>query len=226
MLVAAHRRHPGLWQARPRGRPALHHQDHGGEDAVARRHHARDACSRSPTGSRRSSRSCRISTTCSSYTKPGESVVFVNLKDTTRAADVPDLWYQVRKKIDDIRQTLPLGRQGPVLQRRVRRHLFADLRAHRRTASPTASCATTPSACAPSCCACPTSPRSTCIGAQDEKIYLEFSTQQMAALGLDVNALMQTLQAQNAMHAERHGRCRAPSASPCASRASSPRKRA
>jgi multidrug efflux pump subunit AcrB len=34
-----------------------------------------------------------------SYTKPGESVVFVNLKDSTRAADVPDLWYQVRKKV-------------------------------------------------------------------------------------------------------------------------------
>ena len=34
---------------------------------------------------------------------------------------------------------------------------------------------------------------------QDEKIYLEFSTQQMAALGLDANTLMQTLQAQNAL---------------------------
>ena len=37
------------------------------------------------------------------------------------------------------------------------------------------------------------------IGAQDEKIYLEFSTQQMAALGIDVNALVQALQAQNAV---------------------------
>ena len=36
------RRHPAISQARPRGGPALHHQDHGGEDAVARRHHARD----------------------------------------------------------------------------------------------------------------------------------------------------------------------------------------
>ena len=48
-----------------------------------------------------------------SYTKPGESVVFVTLKDSTRAADVPDLWYQARKKIGDIRQTLPQGVQGP-----------------------------------------------------------------------------------------------------------------
>jgi multidrug efflux pump subunit AcrB len=48
-----------------------------------------------------------------SYTKPGESVVFVYLKDSTRAADVPDLWYQARKKVGDIRHTLPQGTQGP-----------------------------------------------------------------------------------------------------------------
>ena len=48
-----------------------------------------------------------------SYTKPGESVVFVNLKDSVRAAEVPDLWYQVRKKINDIRQTFPSGIAGP-----------------------------------------------------------------------------------------------------------------
>jgi len=48
-----------------------------------------------------------------SYTKPGESVVMVNLKDSTRASDVPDLWYQARKKVGDIKQTLPEGAQGP-----------------------------------------------------------------------------------------------------------------
>src|ERR1700738_85833 len=48
-----------------------------------------------------------------SYSKPGESVVFVSLKDTTRAVDVPDLWYQVRKKVGDIRQTLPREVLGP-----------------------------------------------------------------------------------------------------------------
>ena len=48
-----------------------------------------------------------------SYTKPGESVVFVNLKDSTLASEVPDLWYQVRKKVGDIKHTLPQGVQGP-----------------------------------------------------------------------------------------------------------------
>ncbi|TIS66351.1 MAG: efflux RND transporter permease subunit, partial [Mesorhizobium sp.] len=48
-----------------------------------------------------------------SYTKPGESVVFVNLKDTVAADQVQPLWYQVRKKLDDIKPTLPSGVQGP-----------------------------------------------------------------------------------------------------------------
>ncbi len=49
----------------------------------------------------------------SSYTKPGEATLMVQLKDQTPPSAVPDQWYQVRKKISDIRQTLPLGTQGP-----------------------------------------------------------------------------------------------------------------
>ena len=48
-----------------------------------------------------------------SYSKPGESVVFVTLKDATPAAQVPDLWYQARKKVGDIKKALPQGIQGP-----------------------------------------------------------------------------------------------------------------
>jgi multidrug efflux pump subunit AcrB len=131
-----------------------------------------------------------------SYTKPGESVVFVNLRDTVPAKTVPDLWYQVRKKIDDIRHTLPSGVNGPFFndefgdtysliyalvpdgfsQRDLRDHadtMRAELLRIRDVA------------------------KVDLVGAQDEKIYLEFSTQQIASLGLDVNALVQTLQAQN-----------------------------
>ncbi len=48
-----------------------------------------------------------------SYTRPGESTVFVNLLDTTSAKDIPQIWYQVRKKINDIRGDFPQGLQGP-----------------------------------------------------------------------------------------------------------------
>ena len=51
--------------------------------------------------------------TVQSYTKPGETVIYVSLRDDTPPAKVPDLWYQVRKKVGDIKGTLPAGVNGP-----------------------------------------------------------------------------------------------------------------
>ena len=48
-----------------------------------------------------------------SYTTAGKATIFVNLKDSTLPAEVPDIWYQVRKKVGDIRHTLPQGIVGP-----------------------------------------------------------------------------------------------------------------
>src|SRR6185369_675950 len=48
-----------------------------------------------------------------SYSKPGESVVFVLVKDSSRPDEIRDTWYQVRKKVGDIRATLPQGVIGP-----------------------------------------------------------------------------------------------------------------
>ena len=133
-----------------------------------------------------------------SYTKPGELVVFVYLKDSTRASDVPDLWYQVRKKIGDVKQTLPQGVQGPFFNdefgdtyalifaltsdgfsHRELRDYAERVRAELLSVADVA--------------------KIDLLGIQDEKIYLEFSTQQLAAMGLDISELIQTLQAQNAI---------------------------
>jgi len=43
----------------------------------------------------------------SSFSRPGESMIFITIKDDTASNAVPELWYQVRKKIGDIRNTLP-----------------------------------------------------------------------------------------------------------------------
>jgi multidrug efflux pump subunit AcrB len=48
-----------------------------------------------------------------SYTLAGTSTVFVTLKGSVLSRDVPEVWYQVRKKIGDIRQNLPQGIVGP-----------------------------------------------------------------------------------------------------------------
>ncbi len=48
-----------------------------------------------------------------SYSRPGESMLFFAMKDSAPVKDVPQTWYQVRKKVGDISMTLPPGVQGP-----------------------------------------------------------------------------------------------------------------
>jgi multidrug efflux pump subunit AcrB len=48
-----------------------------------------------------------------SYTSAGLVTIFVNLKGSTPAREVPDIWYQVRKNVSDIRRTLPAGVLDP-----------------------------------------------------------------------------------------------------------------
>jgi len=48
-----------------------------------------------------------------SYSRPGESTLFFTIQDSAPAAQVPETWYQVRKRVGDIAHTLPAGVQGP-----------------------------------------------------------------------------------------------------------------
>ncbi|RKP51790.1 efflux RND transporter permease subunit [Pararobbsia silviterrae] len=48
-----------------------------------------------------------------SYSRPGESQLFFTIRDAAPPSQVPDTWYQVRKKVGDIAYTLPPGVQGP-----------------------------------------------------------------------------------------------------------------
>ena len=49
----------------------------------------------------------------SSYSKPGETLIILKLLESTPPKEVAQSWYQVRKKIGDMRGTLPPGVQGP-----------------------------------------------------------------------------------------------------------------
>ncbi|SOB51478.1 efflux RND transporter permease subunit [Pseudomonas lundensis] len=133
-----------------------------------------------------------------SYTRPGESTVFVFLKDTTEAKAIPQIWYQVRKKIDDIRGDFPQGIQGPGFDDEfgdVYGTIYAftgdgftmrqlrDYVEHVRTGIRDV----------------PNRGKVMTIGEQDETFYLNFSTRKLAALGLDQQHVLQSLQAQNAV---------------------------
>ncbi|WP_440963042.1 efflux RND transporter permease subunit [Massilia sp. GER05] len=48
-----------------------------------------------------------------SFSKPGETTIIIELKESTPPAEVQGVWYQVRKKVGDIAGTLPPGVIGP-----------------------------------------------------------------------------------------------------------------
>ena len=133
-----------------------------------------------------------------SYTRPGESTVFVFLKDTTKADAIPHIWYEVRKKIGDIRGDFPQGIQGPGFDdefgdvygtifaftgdgftMRQLRDYVEQVRTGIRDV--------------------PNRGKVMTIGEQDESFYLNFSTRKLAALGLDQQHVLESLQAQNAV---------------------------
>ena len=133
-----------------------------------------------------------------SYTKPGDSLVYVNLKDSTPAAKVADLWYQVRKKVGDIRSQLPQDVRGPFYNDEFG-DTYSIIYAFTSDGFSLRELRDEIERVRTGLLATPGVAKVDFVGTQDEKIYLEFSTQQMAALGIDANVLMQSLQAQNAI---------------------------
>jgi len=133
-----------------------------------------------------------------SASKPGESMVFVVLKDYTPKQEVPEAWRQVRKKLDDIRHTLPAGVQGPFPNDEfgdVQINIFAltgdgfDLADLRRYADTVAL----------ELKRVPDVKRVELIGVQDEKIYLDATPARLASFGITPAQIGAALQQQNAL---------------------------
>ena len=133
-----------------------------------------------------------------SYTKPGDSTIFVNLKDSTPAAAVPDLWYQVRKKVGDIRSQLPSEIQGPLFNDEFG-DTYSIIYAFTSDGFNPRELRDELERVRTEMLSVPDVAKVEFVGTQDEKIYLEFSTKQMAALGIDAATLMDSLAAQNAI---------------------------
>jgi len=133
-----------------------------------------------------------------SYTSAGVTTIFVNLKGETTAAQVPDIWYQVRKNVGDIRHTLPAGVVGPGFNDDfgdtygIIYGFTADGFSHRELRDYVETIRSR-------LLNVPDVSKIDVLGAQDEQIFVEFSTQQLAGLGIDRSALIAVLQAQNAV---------------------------
>jgi multidrug efflux pump subunit AcrB len=131
-----------------------------------------------------------------SYTTAGQTTIFVDLKQSTPPDAVADVWYQVRKNIGDMRHTLPMGTVGPFMNDDFGSTFgiiyaftadgfdFRELRDHVEAARSRL-------------LQVPDVSKIEVLGAQDEQIYLEFSTERLAGLRLNMGAILATLQAQN-----------------------------
>ncbi len=138
----------------------------------------------------------RFIDTVRSYTTPGVTTIFVDLKQSTPPDIVPDIWYEVRRNIGDMRHTLPQGVQGPFFNddfgatfgiiygftadgfsKRELRDYVEEVRSK--------------------LLAVPDVEKIELLGEQEEQIFIEFSTERLAGLGLDYTAIVRALQAQN-----------------------------
>ena len=131
-----------------------------------------------------------------SYTTAGVTTMFVDLKQSTPPEEVPDIWYQVRKNIGDIRGTLPAGVVGPGFNDDfgdtygIIYGFSAEGFSHRELRDFVESARSR-------LLLVPDVSKIEILGAQDEQIFLEFSTARLAALGLTYSQLLAQLQTQN-----------------------------
>ena len=133
-----------------------------------------------------------------SFSRPGESLIFFAINDAAPSSSVPETLYQVRKRVGDIRQTLPQGVIGPSFNDEfgdtfgnifaitgegfsyADKKLFAD-RVRREMLR------------------LPDVAKVDIIGEQEEKIFIELSNIKLATLGIDGATIVAAMQAQNAI---------------------------
>jgi len=131
-----------------------------------------------------------------SYARPGESQIFFIVRDSIPAARVPEVWYQVRKKVGDIRHVLPAEVRGPFFNDEFGDtfgNIYAlsgdgfgydDLRDYAERVKR-------------ELLRVPNVAKVDLIGRQDPKIHVEISNAKLAMLGVSFAELQSTLEAQN-----------------------------
>ena len=133
-----------------------------------------------------------------SYSKPGEALIIFQIKDTGNPKDVPSIWYSVRKKVGDIRATLPPGVQGPFFNDEFG-DVFGVIYALKTDGFNYAEGKAFADNVRQQLLRVKDVSKVELFGVQDEKLYVEISQKRISQLGLDFNAVIAQLGAQNAV---------------------------
>jgi multidrug efflux pump len=135
-----------------------------------------------------------------SFSRPGESNVTFMARDSMRSKDIPELWYQIRKKIGDIRHTLPPGVIGPFFNDEFGT-TFGNIYALTGPGFDYAVLKDYADRIQLQLQRVANVGKVELIGLQDEKIWIELSNVKLATLGVPLDAVRQALEAQNAVSA-------------------------
>ncbi len=132
------------------------------------------------------------------FSRPGSTWILLNLKDYTSADQVKDIWYQTRKRIQDIRQEMPTGVVGPFFNDEFG-DVYSGLFAITGSDFTMAELKRIAETARQRMIRIPDVDKVAVIAAQDEKIYVEFSHSKLASLGIAPGLIFDSINKQNAI---------------------------
>ena len=133
-----------------------------------------------------------------SYSRPGEATLFATLRDDTRPQDVPDSWYQMRKRVGDLAPRLPPGTRGPFFNDDFG-DTFGSVYAFRADGFSDGDMKQVLLAVRQRLLRLPDVAKVELSGVQDERFYVEFSHFRLATLGIAPAQIFESLRRQNAL---------------------------
>ncbi|WP_019140914.1 efflux RND transporter permease subunit [Noviherbaspirillum massiliense] len=133
-----------------------------------------------------------------SYSKPGETLIILQLRESTPPKETAGTWYQVRKKIGDIRPTLPPGVIGPFFNDEFG-DTYGSIFALSGDGFSYAEIKDYADFVRQQLLKVPSVAKVELFGVQDERIHIEFSHKKFAQLGIPFDAIVSQLNAQNAV---------------------------
>ncbi len=133
-----------------------------------------------------------------SYSRPGESQVIFMARDSLRSKQIPDLWYQVRKRVGDIRATLPREIVGPFFNDEFG-DTYGNIYALTGKGFDYAVMRDYADRIQLELQRVPDVGKIDLVGLQDEKVWIELSNTRLATLGVSMQQVQQALADQNAI---------------------------
>ncbi|MGH8233993.1 MAG: efflux RND transporter permease subunit [Rhodanobacteraceae bacterium] len=131
-----------------------------------------------------------------SYVEPGQTQLTVTLRDDVAPSDVPEVWYQVRKKIGDMKYTLPRGVQGPFFNDEFGT-TYGNIYAITADGFSYAQMKDFADTARNAFLRVPDVDQVNILGAQDQRIYIEYSNAKLATLGMNPDQIVATLKSVN-----------------------------